>query len=347
MSSRWWPFQKLRISVSLSSARAGVAGAGTLAALGGSAMGLAMLLAPAGPVRVAAPAAPPLPEPNDAAPPTVPVTKRREAAMTPLQDWWFGSLFGLGGGYRDNRPHAPLRRHRSHPASPSGEEGSGTREPRQAPRPAYRTMCVRLCDGYYFPISYSVSRERFAKDARTCEGLCSGEARLFVYRNPGEEADDMEDLEGKPYRQLRAAFLYRTEYVPGCKCRPHPWEKEARDRHRVYALAAAAKKGSKEAEKELIPLQESMRKVAGSGSGKKTGSEKKTGNEKKKAGAPEEAADEKAPARAGSGSALSARGGGSIMRLGLPGKPKAKPAPEPSSSPSASDWRARIFRDGN
>ena len=254
MSSRW-PFPKLRISLSRGSARAVVAGAATLAALGGSAMGLAMLLAPVGPVRLAAPVAPPLPERNDAAP-AVPATARRQAAMTPLQDWWFGSLFGLGGGYRDNRPHAPPRLHRSYPDSRSGDEGSGVREPRQASRPTYRTMCVRLCDGYYFPISYSVSRERFAKDARTCESLCSGEARLFVYRNPGEEADDMEDLEGKPYRQLHAAFLYRTEYVPSCKCRPHPWEKEAQDRHRVYALGAAAKKGSKEAEKALQSLRE-------------------------------------------------------------------------------------------
>ena len=48
-----------------------------------------------------------------------------------------------------------------------------------------RTVCVRLCDGYYFPISFSTSRERLAQDSKTCESRCGSEGRLFVHRNPG------------------------------------------------------------------------------------------------------------------------------------------------------------------
>ena len=234
--------------------------------------------------------------------------------MTPLQDWWFGSLFGLGGGYRDDRP---TLRHGGTGATPPPRPATrlgGPRTPPGAAPSTYRTMCVRLCDGYYFPISYSVSRERFAKDARTCESLCSGEARLFVYRNPGEEADNMEDLEGKPYRQLRAAFLYRTEYVPSCKCRPHPWEKEARDRHRVYALGAAAKKGSKEAEKELKSLQQSDQAGCSHAQRKADGRV-----------ADAKAADERAPSRRARNSLSPTRGGAPIMRLGVSGKPRPNP----------------------
>jgi Protein of unknown function (DUF2865) len=36
----------------------------------------------------------------------------------------------------------------------------------------YRTLCVRTCDGYYFPISYSTQPSRFPDDERTCQAMC-------------------------------------------------------------------------------------------------------------------------------------------------------------------------------
>lgn len=118
----------------------------------------------------------------------------------------------------------------------------------------YRTVCVRLCDGYYFPISFSVTADRFARDAKTCERSCGGQARLFAYRNPGADIDDMTDMRGQPYRKLNTAFLYRTQYVADCRCQPNPWDAEAREKHRVYALTAAKAKGNKQAAKELNEL---------------------------------------------------------------------------------------------
>lgn len=102
----------------------------------------------------------------------------------------------------------------------------------------YRTLCVRVCDGFYFPISYSTSRERFASDAKQCERRCPTRSRLFVHRNPGEDVDDMVDLKGRLYRRLPTALLHRAQYVADCTCRGLPWDKEAIARHRVYAEAA-------------------------------------------------------------------------------------------------------------
>lgn len=133
-------------------------------------------------------------------------------------------------------------------------------EDRPKPAGTYRTMCVRLCDGYYFPISFSATRDRFARDAKTCESSCGGQARLFVYRNPGADVVDMVDLRGQPYRQLSTAFLYRTEYVPACRCKPNPWDAEAQERHRTYALAVAKRKGSKQAAAELAELTAKMKR---------------------------------------------------------------------------------------
>ncbi len=83
---------------------------------------------------------------------------------------------------------------------------------------SYRTLCVRVCDGYYFPISYQVTRSRFEADAAACSQRCSGDARLFVHRNPGQDVAGAIDLQGNRYANLANAFRYRKELVQGCSC---------------------------------------------------------------------------------------------------------------------------------
>jgi hypothetical protein len=99
----------------------------------------------------------------------------------------------------------------------------------------YRTLCVRLCDGFYFPVSDSTRRERLSGDAKQCEQRCPSRSRLFVHRNPGENTDDMVDLQGHPYRTLPTALLYQTKYVTDCTCQGNPWDEAALARHRTYA----------------------------------------------------------------------------------------------------------------
>ena len=104
----------------------------------------------------------------------------------------------------------------------------------------YRTLCVRLCDGFYFPISYSTQRGWFAGDAKQCEQSCPARSRLFVHRNPGQDVDDMVDLDGHPYRSLPMAFLHRAKYIAGCTCRGNPGT-----RHRSCGIALTLKRPSK------------------------------------------------------------------------------------------------------
>ncbi|MCV6546595.1 MAG: DUF2865 domain-containing protein [Cohaesibacter sp.] len=83
----------------------------------------------------------------------------------------------------------------------------------------YRTVCVRTCDGYFFPVSFSTTQGNFARDADICQANCPGtDARLYIYNNPGEGPEDMRTPDGTPYRRLETAFKYRTEYVKGCSC---------------------------------------------------------------------------------------------------------------------------------
>ena len=89
-----------------------------------------------------------------------------------------------------------------------------------APSGTFRTVCVRPCDGYYFPISYSTVQSRFADDQRTCQRECPAtDAQLYTYRNPGEDMGQAVSLSGQPYTALPTAFQYRKEFNAACSCR--------------------------------------------------------------------------------------------------------------------------------
>ncbi len=140
----------------------------------------------------------------------------------------FGFFFGVAGTVEPELLPVlpPVLRSRS--AKPVGE--------------GYRTMCVRLCDGAYFPVSTSTSVDNFERDEAKCKSSCTSPAELYVYRNDGGALETMEDLEGRPYARLTTAFQFRAAYDASCTCKPHPWEEAARAAHRQYASQAQSKK---------------------------------------------------------------------------------------------------------
>lgn len=84
----------------------------------------------------------------------------------------------------------------------------------------YRTLCVRTCDGYYFPISFSTVPSNFWADEQACRASCPGtDVALYSYRNPGEDVAAMISLAGEPYSALPTAFKYRKSYDAACACR--------------------------------------------------------------------------------------------------------------------------------
>src|SRR3979490_2684682 len=100
----------------------------------------------------------------------------------------------------------------TYPSAPSADLGpqSGT----------YRTVCVRTCDGGYFPISFATYPARFPDDEKTCKALCpAAEATLFTYRNPGEDINQAVSINGQPYSASPNAFRFRQEFNPSCACK--------------------------------------------------------------------------------------------------------------------------------
>ena len=84
----------------------------------------------------------------------------------------------------------------------------------------FRTVCVRTCDGYYFPVSYSATPERFAADEQTCQRMCpAAEVQLYTHRNPGEDMAQAVSIHGHAYTELPTAFQYRREVNKACSCK--------------------------------------------------------------------------------------------------------------------------------
>ena len=86
-----------------------------------------------------------------------------------------------------------------------------------------RTLCVRTCDGAFFPISSNSSPADFQRDAETCQRRCPGtETALYYHALATEETSQMVSAAtGEPYADLPSAFVYKTRDLsqPGqCGC---------------------------------------------------------------------------------------------------------------------------------
>ncbi|MFB2553655.1 DUF2865 domain-containing protein [Ensifer soli] len=82
-----------------------------------------------------------------------------------------------------------------------------------------RTVCVRTCDGAFFPISSQATPADFPRDIAACEARCPGaETELYYHALATEESDDMVSaITGRPYRDMPKAFAYRTA-ARGSQC---------------------------------------------------------------------------------------------------------------------------------
>jgi hypothetical protein len=136
----------------------------------------------------------------------------------------------------------------SQPGAPAADLGpqSGT----------YRTVCVRTCDGAYFPISFATVPGRFPDDEKACKAQCpAADATLFSYRNPGEDINNAVSISGQPYTALPNAFRFRQEFNPSCACKAagQTWSDALKD---VDDKAAAEQQG------DIIVTEENAKKMS-------------------------------------------------------------------------------------
>jgi hypothetical protein len=129
---------------------------------------------------------------------------RQPQQPAPRPAGFLEQLFG-GRGYSQQPLQSPLDE-----PLPS-EEG---------PQRGSKAVCVRTCDGGFFPVSYSAGTNSPGQLADLCRAQCpNAETRVYTY-NPARDIIDAVSIDGEPYSAHPNALRYRRVYDKACTCRP-------------------------------------------------------------------------------------------------------------------------------
>ncbi len=102
-----------------------------------------------------------------------------------------------------------------------------------------RTICVRKCDGFFFPVSSNANSSRYGIDADLCRAACpNAETALFI-QPVGQDLDTAVSIDGmQPYTALPNAFKYRKSFDAACSCRRQgqSWSEALAEAEKVLAV---------------------------------------------------------------------------------------------------------------
>ncbi len=81
-----------------------------------------------------------------------------------------------------------------------------------------RLVCVRTCDGSFFPLSNAPGGRQNADEM--CQALCPGTETLAFATSGGDNAMNRAvSLSGKPYTSIANAFKYKKAFDGSCACK--------------------------------------------------------------------------------------------------------------------------------
>src|ERR1700677_4344413 len=170
----------------------------------------------------------------------------------------FGGLARLAAPQEQEAPQTDARfeDHGDQPrqSAPSGEKGGV-----QAHSGSY-AVCVRTCDGSFFPVSYSGAGSRADSLEDVCRALCPN-ADMALYSFPfGGTVDEAASPTGEPYANLPNAGKFEKSYDSSCSCRRkgQTWaealaDAEARYGHEKYDIIVTPEKSAEMARPIIDP----------------------------------------------------------------------------------------------
>jgi hypothetical protein len=82
-----------------------------------------------------------------------------------------------------------------------------------------KAVCVRTCDGSFFPVSYSASQGRLGGLEDMCRALCpNADVSLYTY-SPSGQIEQAVSINGAKYMDLPNALKYRQSLDSSCSCK--------------------------------------------------------------------------------------------------------------------------------
>jgi hypothetical protein len=107
-----------------------------------------------------------------------------------------------------------------HHSKPAVETADGSYEQSSSSTLGRRTVCVRACDGYFFPVANLKHNSDIASHQATCDSLCpQAETKLFVMAAGSENMDEAVSARGgELYSQFMARIKASGDGQKSCGC---------------------------------------------------------------------------------------------------------------------------------
>lgn len=122
-------------------------------------------------------------------------------------DFLFGSREAAQDPRQDPRQDVP-------------DDSAGDDAPHASHSSGNKAVCVRLCDGSFFPVSYTALSHDAQELGDMCHALCpSTETAVYSYSIYGDIGTAV-TADGSSYADLPNAFRYTKSYDAACTCRP-------------------------------------------------------------------------------------------------------------------------------
>lgn len=113
------------------------------------------------------------------------------------------------------------------------DENDQMRPAPSSPRPLGRAVCVRSCDGYYFPLTTAPGGREGADEM--CQALCpASETRAYFL--DGGSIDSATNGDGRRYSSSPSAYRFKRQISASCGCR-RPGETWSKALQRADELA--------------------------------------------------------------------------------------------------------------
>lgn len=152
------------------------------------------------------------------------------AARTPRPQNFFEELFGLA-------PPDETTGLREVPVDPDPEPNLEGALPDDRPRGGSMAICVRACDGGFFPVSYSARSANLDDLNALCKALCpNAEAKLYT-QSQWKGLETAVSIDGEAYNDHPNALKFQKSYDPACGCKApgQSWTEALAEAERIIA----------------------------------------------------------------------------------------------------------------
>jgi hypothetical protein len=105
----------------------------------------------------------------------------------------------------------------------------------ETPRGGSMAVCVKSCDGSFFPVSYSAHRGNLDELNDLCHALCPNAEVTLYTRSLSRDMKSAVSIGGEPYRESQNAFKFEKAVEPSCSCKApgQTWVQALADAERV------------------------------------------------------------------------------------------------------------------